>query len=176
MGMADRFVNGTDALAELNLVHARRQSAHRSFLWRDTEMNVGSRTLKRMIIATALCGLFLGTMIPNVSHAAAPSCYVYNGQGYCEYNGRVAQAYINAYNQILLYFDTPVSPASLSAAGITGVSSYSAAIYRVTDNPEYARALYATLLAAQARGATISVQLWGTHDGYLKMDRIWIYE
>lgn len=125
---------------------------------------------------SAVLAILIALGASSTASAAAPVCAVYNGQGYCEYNGRVAQAYINAYNQILLYFDAPVSPASLSAAGITGVSSYGAAIYRVTDNPEYARALYATLLAAQARGATISVQLWGTHDGYLKMDRIWIYE
>jgi len=46
----------------------------------------------------------------------------------------------------------------------------------MADNPDYAKSLYASMLSAQARGATVSVQLWGVSAGYMKMDRIWVYE
>jgi hypothetical protein len=139
-------------------------------------MRVKSIEVRLRVPFMALCGILVGTLLQNASYAAAPNCAVFNGQGYCQYNGRVAQAYINSSNMILLVFDTPAVPASVSAVGITGVSDYSAAAFHILENPDYAKALYATLLAAQARGATISVQLWGTYAGYLKMDRIWINE
>jgi hypothetical protein len=46
----------------------------------------------------------------------------------------------------------------------------------MSDNPDYAKAMYATLLAAQARGATIEIQMWGALAGYMKLDRVWINE
>jgi hypothetical protein len=88
----------------------------------------------------------------------------------------VSQAYINSANQIILYFDTSMSPTAPSSVGIAGVSVYDAAIYNMSENVEFGKALYATLLSAQARGATVSVQMWGTYAGYMKMDRIMVYE
>jgi len=110
------------------------------------------------------------------ANATAPACYSYNGTGYCQYNGRVTAAYINSNGEILLFFDSPMPASAPTSVGISGVTVYSSAIYRMTDNPDYGKALYSTLLAAQARGATIAAQLWGVTGGYMKIDRIWIYE
>lgn len=112
----------------------------------------------------------------SIASAAAPTCQTYNGLGYCQYTGKVYQAYINSGGAILLYFDTPMAADAPSSVGISGVSVYGAAIFNMSDNPDYGKALYASLLAAQARGSQVSVQLWGTHAGYMKMDRIWVYE
>jgi hypothetical protein len=112
----------------------------------------------------------------SIAGAAAPTCNLYNGQGYCDYNGRVTQVYMNSANQILQYFDTAMPPSAPAAVGITGISNYLAAIYALTDNVEFGRALYASLLSAQARGPTIAVQMWGVAAGYAKIDRIWVYE
>jgi hypothetical protein len=111
-----------------------------------------------------------------VSHAAAPYCEPYNGQGYCQYVGRVSRLYVNSGGEILLYFDTAMPSTAASSVGIGGVSNFTATIYRMADNPDYAKAMYASLLAAQARGATVEVQMWGTYAGYMKLDRIWVQE
>lgn len=108
------------------------------------------------------------------ARASAPVCYPNNGNWYCDYSGTVASAYVNSSNWILLYFDTPIDPSILSSAGISGVSVYSAALYVMSDNPDFGKALYATLLTAQARGATINVQMSSAADGYLVMDRVWV--
>lgn len=108
--------------------------------------------------------------------AAAPNCHPYNGYGYCQYDGRVREAYINAYNQIILYFDTPASLANVAAVGLAGVTVDNAAIYNMQTNPDFGKALFAALLAAQARGATVSVQMHSVSGGYLVMDRIWVKE
>jgi hypothetical protein len=110
------------------------------------------------------------------ANAGAPQCSTWNGQGYCQYVGRVSSAYVNDGNQIILYFDTPMDPGAPASVGISGVSVYSAATYRMTDNMDFGKALYASLLAAQSRGATVEVQMWGVYAGYLKIDRIWVHE
>ena len=130
------------------------------------------RTVVPVMLAIALSTLLMS--VP--ASAAAPQCYTYSGGAYCQYEGKVNRAYINAYGQVLLYFDTPMSPGAPGAVGIAGVSINDAAIYPTTENPDFAKAFYATLLAAQARGATIQVQMHGSNAGYLKMDRIWILE
>lgn len=108
--------------------------------------------------------------------ASAPGCYTYSGQGYCQYTGRASQVYVNSNGEIILYFDTPMPASAPASVGITGVSVLNAALYRLSDNPDYGKLLYASLLSAQARGATIQVQLWGVNGGYMKLDRIWVYE
>jgi hypothetical protein len=110
------------------------------------------------------------------SQAAAPNCYPYGSSGYCEYHGRVARVYVNAWNQMILYFDTTFDPAIAGAVGISGVSINNAAIYNNAANPDFAKALLASLLSAQARGATVSVQMSASWGGYLLMDRIWVDE
>jgi hypothetical protein len=127
----------------------------------------------RMIAALAAV---LVWQAPGDAIASAPACYTYNGSGYCQYQGKVAQAYMNAYNEILLYFDTPANPSDVANVGITGVTNYGAARFLITNNPEFGKALMAALLSAQARGATITVQLWGTGAGYMTIDRFWVSE
>lgn len=97
----------------------------------------------------------LSTFVTGNSVASAPACYTYSGQGYCQYTGRVYKLYVNSSGQILLYFDTVMSPVSPTSVGITGVSDFGAGIYNISDNPDYAKMLYASLLAAQARGAIV---------------------
>ncbi|MEM7278907.1 MAG: hypothetical protein AAF385_12350, partial [Pseudomonadota bacterium] len=77
---------------------------------------------------------------------------------------------------VLMYFDTALDLNAPANVGITGVSSSIAGSFSLTEFPEYAKTAYATLLAAQARGATVSIQMRGTIGGYLKIDRVWIYE
>jgi hypothetical protein len=114
-------------------------------------------------------------MLPsNNAQASAPTCHSYSGSGYCEYNGVVQQAYVNSSGFIIVYFDTAFDLSAASSAGIPGVTVSNACGFQVSDNAEYAKMLYATALSAQARGATVSIQLWGTTQGYLKCDRIWI--
>jgi hypothetical protein len=139
------------------------------------EGGLGILGSQHFVFKTMMASAILMFLAPN-AEASAPTCNLYSGQGYCDYNGRVTQVYINSANQILLYFDTAMPPAAPAAVGITGISNYSAAIYTLTDNVEFGRALYASLLAAQARGSTIAVQLWGVAAGYAKIDRIWVYE
>jgi hypothetical protein len=124
------------------------------------------------VIALAL----IVALLAHPASAAAPQCYTYSGGAYCQYDGKVNRAYINAYGQVLLYFDTPMAPGVPGSVGISGVSIGEAAIYPVSENPDFAKALYATLLSAQARGATVQVQMFGSNAGYLKMDRVWILE
>jgi hypothetical protein len=124
------------------------------------------------IAALAMAASFVTTP----ASASAPSCQLFSGQGYCQYTGRAYQIYINSGGEILLYFDTPMPATAPSSAGIAGVSNFGATIFRMVDNPDYGKALYASLLAAQARGATIQIQMWGTYAGYMKLDRIWVNE
>lgn len=112
----------------------------------------------------------------NTASAAAPVCYPYGSTGYCQYQGKVAQAYINAYSEILLYFDTPANPADVTGVGLTGVTNFHAARYHTVANPDFGKALYASLLSAQARGALVTVQMHSTGGGYLQIDRIWVSE
>ena len=110
------------------------------------------------------------------AHAAAPVCYPYGGAGYCQYTGKVVKAYVNAYDQILLYFDAPVDLNHAVSVGLTGASVSVAAIYNMAANKDFGKMLYATLLAAQSRGANVEVQMHSVSGGYLAIDRIWIVE
>jgi hypothetical protein len=130
------------------------------------------RCMAAVVVAMAVTA----SLVSSPAMASAPGCYSYNGQGYCQYTGRAYQVYINSNGEIILYFDTPMPADAPTSVGITGVSVLNAALFRLSDNPDYGRALYASLLSAQARGATITVQLWGVNGGYMKLDRIWVNE
>jgi hypothetical protein len=123
-----------------------------------------------------LAVFFAAVFGSSAANAAAPYCGMAGTQGYCQYQGKVSQAYVNAYQEILLYFDTPVPASEVAVAGFSGVSNYGAARFHMGSNPEFGRMLYASLLAAQARGATVTVQMYSSGGGYLQIDRIWVSE
>jgi hypothetical protein len=108
--------------------------------------------------------------------AAEPVCYPWQSTGYCQYTGKVSRVYVNAYDQLLIYFDTPINPANAAAVGLTGVTVTTAAIYNMATNRDAGKMFYAAMLAAQARGATVEVQMLSVNGGYLVMDRIWVLE
>ncbi|MEO8016533.1 MAG: hypothetical protein ABI769_01860 [Pseudomonadota bacterium] len=108
--------------------------------------------------------------------AAPTHCHPYGASGYCQYDGKVSRVYINAYQQVILYFDSTFNTADATAVGIAGVSINNAAVFNTATNPEFAKALFAAMLTAQARGATVSVQMSSSSSGYLLMDRIWVNE
>lgn len=130
----------------------------------------------KIIVASCMIFLMLGLAPGGEAHAGAPGCHTHSSGPYCSYSGTVARAYINDSNTILLYFDTNLDLSAPSSVGISGITSAVAAAYRLTDNPEFGKMLYSTLLTAQSRGATISVQMRDRVGGYLRIDRIWIYE
>ena len=72
--------------------------------------------LKGGVLVSALA---LVTMLgSSAASAAAPFCTTYAGQGYCQYTGRVYQAYINSSGQIILNFDTLMDANAPSSVGI----------------------------------------------------------
>ena len=114
--------------------------------------------------------------VPDESLADAPFCSTSSGTGYCEYSGTVKQAYVNRYNSILFYFDTPLDLSEPAAVGISDVTKSTAAIVLIDDNPKFADYFYSSVLAAQASGRVVRVQMRGVSSGYLKIDRIWVLE
>lgn len=129
------------------------------------------RTLVVFLLVSAL-----GIIWTRPVAADEPTCSVYNGNGFCSYRGKVAQAYVNDNNWILVYYDTPMASGAPSAVGISGVTNFSAAIYKWDNNERFGQMLYSTLLTAQARGAEIVIHMRSPTSGYLTIDRIWIYE
>jgi len=127
------------------------------------------KIFRRIGAFVAICALQAAT-----AEAGALQCSTYTGGSYCQYDGKVSQAYINAYKEVILYFDTTFSTSLPTSVGITGVTVNNAAKYNMTANPDFGKSLFAALLTAQARGATISVQFSGVVDGYLAIDRIWV--
>lgn len=122
------------------------------------------------IITFAICGL----MFTPDAVLAGVTCGTSSGSGYCDYTGTVAQVYSNANGTILLYFDAPFDPSVPASVGLAGVSFANAAIYMMSSNPQFAQMLYATLLAAQAEGKVVTVQMSAVYNGYLEMDRVWL--
>ncbi len=106
--------------------------------------------------------------------AAAPQCNANDGKPFCGYVGKVKSIYVNTANSILLYFDTNLDLTNAADAGLS-VSKASAAIIKVDDNPEFAKLFYSTALAAQSTGRNITIQMRGVLNGYLIIDRIWLY-
>ena len=105
-----------------------------------------------------------------------PTCQLYNGVSpYCSYVGYVSRIYVNASDQILLYFDTPLASGAASSVGFSATST-TAGVVRISENPEFAKLFYSTALAAQASKRKVTIQMRNNFGSYLKMDRIWLYE
>ncbi|WP_299004916.1 hypothetical protein [uncultured Shewanella sp.] len=116
--------------------------------------------------------IILLTMLNLNALAAEPTCHSGNPP-YCKYIGKVNRIYVNADNLMLLYFDTDLPSEVADSAGYN-VSKYSAAAFSVDQNPEFAKMLYSTALAAQASNRDVTIQMRGSTWGYLKIDRIWL--
>lgn len=112
-------------------------------------------------------------LLPLASHAASPTCYTHSTGNYCKYEGKVQRIYINSSNLILLYFEDPADVATVNSFGIN-ISDGNAAAFMVSDNPIFAEMFYSTALTAQASGRSVSIQMRGSQQGYLKFDRIWL--
>ncbi len=123
----------------------------------------------------AIAAILIASQAP-VARAGAPQCHVYGSGGYCEYYGKVSQAYINAHDQVMLYFDAPVDPTQAASVGLGGVTVTGAALYNMAGNKDFGKALFGAMLAAQARGAQVRIQMHSVQGGYLVFDRIWVQE
>lgn len=97
------------------------------------------------------------------AEAAAPTCQTHSSGPFCKYSGTVSKAYVNSSNSILLNFDSPMDLAAPASVGIGGITKATAALISLTDTPDFAKAAYATMLSAQARGMPVSVQMRGNH-------------
>lgn len=120
--------------------------------------------------------LFLGalafSMLPQAASAQTVGC----AATYCQYQGKITRAYINEDNLMLIYFEQPFDVAITATAGITGVSNGQAGSYIITDNQNYSEFLYSTALTALAAEKTVIMQFYEARSGYLKIDKIWIYQ
>ena len=128
----------------------------------------------RTCFATIVATTVLSLGVSGSAHAGATTCGTVGSGPYCQYIGAVSTVYVNDANQILLYFDTPLDLSLPSGVGITGVTQNFAAAYLISDNTEFAKMLYATMLSAQSQNVTIGIQMRGSTGGYLKIDRVWI--
>lgn len=118
--------------------------------------------------------LTLCLLVTTLSFASQPICHSASG-GYCSYSGFVSRIYVNKFNDILVYFDTPMESGAADTAGYT-VNNHNAAILNIDENPEFAKLFYSTALAAQSTKRKISIQMRGVRSGYLKIDRVWLGE
>ncbi|MFA0813455.1 hypothetical protein [Microbulbifer epialgicus] len=112
-------------------------------------------------------------LIANNLQAGTPTCHS-GSDAYCQYVGKVERVYVNNDNLILLYFDTPVPLSVPASIGLSVGSGFAAAV-DADENPEFAKMLYSTALTAQASGRSVTIQMRGIQNGYLKIDRIWLY-
>lgn len=114
--------------------------------------------------------ILVGGIGANVN-ASQPVCYSSHG-GYCKYEGKVSKVYVNKHNQILMCFEQPIPLAEAEVAGYT-ISQGAAAIFKITENPDFAKMLYSTILAAKSQDRSVIIQMRGVTSGYLTIDRIW---
>lgn len=121
---------------------------------------------KRMVMILLL-------LLPMASYAASPTCHTNPSGNYCQYTGKVTQIYTNSSNLILLYFEEPIDIANANSYGMN-IGNGSAAAFLATDNPTFAEMFYSTALTAQASGRSVTIQMRGSEQGYLKLDRIWL--
>ncbi len=126
------------------------------------------------MINKVLLVLVLAASFPSTVFAAKPVCYS-SHNGYCSYIGKVSRIYVNASNQILMYFDTPMDDGAWEVAGISAKHK-SAAIIDINSKPEFAKLFYSTALAAQASKRNVQIQMRTVLNGYLVIDRIWLNE
>lgn len=117
--------------------------------------------------------LALSLLPPMAGYAAGPTCHTDPGGNYCTYEGKIQRIYINSSNLILLYFEEPADVADANSYGMN-ISYGNAAAFLASDNPTFAEMFYSTALTAQASGRSVSIQMRGNEQGYLKFDRIWL--
>ena len=124
-----------------------------------------------------VCGLFVSVFFLPQSYAAAPSCHTHaSAAPYCQYRGKVEQVFVNDANKILVFFDSLLDLSLPTTVGISGVTRSEAATVVIGDNPTFAQYFYSAVLAAQARGSEIRIQMRSVSNGYLVADRIWVYD
>lgn len=131
-------------------------------------------TISRSLLFACLSFFFFAPF----AYADKPVCQTHPTGGYCSYTGHVQKIYVNAAGDILIYFDTPFdSEQDTTVAGFT-ISSNGrlAATVRIADGADFAKLFYSTALSAQATKRKIDIQMRNTHNGYLKVDRIWLSE
>ena len=122
-------------------------------------------------------GLMLTLLMTVSVSAATPQgsyCFTHSSGGICRYEGLVSEVYVNNTNLILVFFEDAFGPTEASDVGISGVNKFNAVAVHISPDPEFARMFYSTVLAAQAQGRVITVQMNTTHGGYLEADRIWM--
>src|SRR6185503_3748155 len=93
----------------------------------------------RIQIMIAMMVALFGTS----AHAGPLQCSTWNGSGYCQYDGRVTRAYMNAYKEVIMYFDTAFALSVPSNVGINGVTINNAAKFNMTANPDFGKSLFA---------------------------------
>ncbi|AKE51281.1 hypothetical protein [Kangiella geojedonensis] len=105
--------------------------------------------------------------------AEQPSCQYSSGVApYCSYKGKVKRVYVNDRSQILLYFDTTLPVPEAEKVGYS-ITHGNAAIYKISNNADFAKMLYSTLLSANTQDRNVSIQMRGVTSGYMTIDRIW---
>jgi hypothetical protein len=124
-------------------------------------------TITRIVLTLAL--LMAGV----ASYAGAPTCAVSGTTNYCQYTGLVNQAYVNASNQVILYFDTFMTAAQAATLSATEVHACSVDL-GTTQSAQFGKMFYATLLTAQATRRSVTVMMVGAVFGYPRCDRIWL--
>jgi hypothetical protein len=128
-----------------------------------------SRATPRILAAFAL--LFSS----NSSFAGSSFCEVVGGGYYCQYQGRVAQSYVNNFDQILLYFDPPMLPADAAKIGATQVVGCIVSTAGTVQNERFGKLFYATILAAQAARRDVVVQMRApAFETWPRCDRVWM--
>lgn len=125
--------------------------------------------MKKLIILIVLL------VTSGVCFAVAPTCHSNGATNYCKYYGKVSSIYINSGNIILIYFENAIDVSVASSFGFN-ISHGEAAAFNVSDNPDFAKLFYSTALAAQASGRNVNIQMRDVQNGYLKFDRIWLYQ
>jgi hypothetical protein len=110
---------------------------------------------------------------PALALAGSLNCGMSGTLRYCQYDGRVSRAYVNAYDQIIVYFDTDFGVSVPAQVGFS-VSAANAATVSTVAKPDFAKMLYASVLAAQAQDKTITLQMYEVANGLLVADRIWV--
>lgn len=129
----------------------------------------------RILRLSALVAI-LPWLTPSLAIAGEPTCHTHSNGPYCQYTGKVSQAYIKSSGWIVLYFDSPLPSGAPAAVGISGITNTWGALYLMSEGEDFGKMLYSSLLSAQARDADVKIQMRGEHNGYLKIDRIWVYE
>ncbi len=79
--------------------------------------------MKKVLPITLLLALASGLV-----QAGAPTCHPHSGGPYCAYIGKVKTIYINRWNIILLYFDTPLDLSVAEAVGFHPTQTAAAAV------------------------------------------------